>query len=399
MLSTQTDRCSDQEELPTPTIGNKVHYDSEQKGFGVRITAAGARSFILNYRVKSTGRERRYTIGGFSSWSATSARAEARRLQQEIDRGADPVGEIEQQREAPTVADLIERYKEEHFPRLRLGSQYEYSMQLKKWIEPHFGKHLKVADVGYADVDALHRKITKSEAPIAANRAISLLRGMFKLAIRWRWIEKNPATGIVRNREHRRQRYLTGEELGRLTVALAAHSDRQSANIIRMLLLTGARRGEVQSMRWQDVDTEGRWNKPAFLTKQKTAHSVPLSAPARQLLAGLDHSGDWVFPSSGASGHRRSIQKQWRKICSAAKITGVTLHDLRHSFASQLVSSGASLPLIGALLGHSNPQTTARYAHLFDDPLKRAVESVGAVIESAGKPDADNVEIKGHRRA
>ena len=387
--------------LPIPGSGNRVTYDSEQHGFGIRVTAAGARSFILNYRVKGSGRERRITIGSFPSWSTTTARAEARRLQQEIDRGADPLGEIEQQREAPTIADMIARYRDEHFPRLRPGTRYAYEMQLKKWIEPHFGKHLKVADVGFNDIDALHRKITEAESPIAANRAVSLLRGMFTLAAtRWGWIAKNPAKGIVRNREHRRQRYLTGEELGRLTIALTAHEDKQSANIIRMLLLTGARRGEVQSMRWQDV-SDGYWNKPEHLTKQKQAHSVPLSAPARQLLAGLDRSGEFVFPGSGTAGHRRSIQKQWKKICKVAEIKGVRLHDLRHSFASQLVSSGASLPLIGALLGHSNPQTTARYAHLFDDPLKKAVESVGAAIENAGKPDVADyvVEIKDGRRA
>ena len=173
----------------------------------------------------------------------------------------------------------------------------------------------------------------------------------------------------------------------RLTTALAGHPDRQAADIVRMLLLTGCRRGEALAAKWADIDLgAGTWSKPASTTKQAADHVVPLSAPARQLLsdiAGSGSAGAYVFPSHGAAGHRTTIKRNWRQITKAAEIAGLRIHDLRHSFASELASGGASLPLIGALLGHSSPVTTARYAHLYDDPQRAAVERVGAAVEAA----------------
>jgi integrase len=273
-------------------------------------------------------------------------------------------------------------------------------------IRPHFGPHAKVADVTFADVDALHRKITKTGATYAANRCIAIVSKMFSLAVRWGYRETNPAKGIERNTEYGRRRYLGSDELVRLTTALAKHPDKQAADIIRLLLLTGARRGEVLAMRWADIDVaEGIWSKPPSSTKQKEHHQVPLSAPARQLLseiskqqAGKRHVlPTYVFPGIGITGHRIELKKDWRQLTKAAQISGLRIHDLRHSYASQLVSSGASLPLIGALLGHANPSTTARYAHLAHDPLREATERVGSVITAAGKPVPPNsvVRLKG----
>jgi integrase len=383
--------------LPLPAHDNRIVYDANQHGFGVRVSAGGAKSFVLNYRVRGSGRERRFTIGGFPSWSTSAARVEARRLQQEIDRGADPLGNIEKSRAAPTMADLIARFEDEHIvPRLRPATATNYRSLINRHIAPHFGKHTKVADVTFADIDALHRKIV---GKYAANRTIATLSKMFELAKRWGMVERNPCESVERNPEQKRKRYLSGEELARLTVALAAHPDRQAANIIRMLLLTGARSGEVMGLRWDAVEA-GIWTKPASTTKQKADHVVPLSAPAQQLLAGIERTSEFVFPGMGNTGHKRDIQKSWQTICRSAGITKpLRIHDLRHSFASQLASTGASLSLIGALLGHSSPNTTARYTHLYDDPLRKAVESVGAAIENAGKPDARNVvDIKGGRR-
>jgi integrase len=221
---------------------------------------------------------------------------------------------------------------------------------------------------------------------------------MFSLAVRWRMRDSNPVRGVERNHETRRRRYLTGDELPRLVEALAAYPDPQAANIIRLLLMTGARSGEVFGMRWADIDTEqGVWTKLASSTKQKQDHTVPLSAPARMLLTEIAATqqakgktlGSWVFPSTkNPSGHVAGMERSWASILKQAGITGLRVHDLRHSFASELVSSGASLPLIGALLGHSNPNTTARYAHLFDDPMRKAVDRVGATIEAAGNGGA-----------
>jgi integrase len=214
-----------------------------------------------------------------------------------------------------------------------------------------------------------------------------VLGKMFALAIKWKMRRDNPCKGIEKNPEGKRKRYLSGDELVRLTTALIKHPDRQAANIVRLLLLTGARRGEVLAAKWDDIDlSTGTWTKPASATKQAADHVAPLSAPARQLLseiAGKEPTPEYVFPGNGAGGHRTTIKRNWRHITKAAGITGLRIHDLRHSFASQLASGGASLPLIGALLGHSNPVTTHRYAHLYDDPQRAAVERVGAEVEAA----------------
>jgi integrase len=211
---------------------------------------------------------------------------------------------------------------------------------------------------------------------------------MFSLAIKWEMRPDNPAKGIERNPEQRRDRFLSGDELARLTEALADHSEQQSANAVRLLLLTGARRGEVLSATWDQFDLEnGVWTKPSAHTKQKKDHRVPLSAPALQLLSDMNaaSTSDHLFPGKSPDVPMTEIKHFWAAVCRKAKIRDCRLHDLRHTYASILASSGLSLPIVGALLGHTQPGTTARYAHLYDDPLREATERVGAVVSAAGK--------------
>jgi integrase len=361
------------------------------------VTAAGHRSFVLNYRTRG-GRERRYTIGdagGEGGWTIGAARIRARELRRLIDGGGDPLGEIEAEREAPTVADLIERFEQEHLTRKRASTAAEYKHILDKHVGPHFGEHVKVADVTHDDIIRLHSRITKAGHPYRANAMVRVASKMFSLATRWNMRPDNPCRGIERNYESKRRRYLSGDELARLTAALAKHPDKQSANVFRLLLLTGARRGEVLAMRWADIDFGAKlWSKQASTSKQRQDHVVPLSAPTLQLLSEIRAAqsskkralGEYVFPGRGNAQHVVNVKRAWRSICKAAKISALRVHDLRHSFASQLASGGASLPLIGALLGHSNPTTTARYSHLFDDPQRKAVETVAAIIVAAGRP-------------
>jgi integrase len=385
--------------LTPPDHGNSVTYDDAVPGFGIRVTAAGARSFVLNYRVRGSGRERRFTIGGFPNWNVASARKESRRLRTVIDGGGDPLGDIQTERAEPTMSDLIQRFEEEHLPRKRPGTARTYQLLLHNHIEPHFGQHTKVADVTFADCDDLHRKITKAGSPYAANRTKAVLSVMFKLAEKWGWRAggTNPATHIESNIEESRKRYLSSDELKRLLKALAEHPNQQIANIFRVCLMTGCRRGEARSMRWRDLDLDRRddegnpkpiWTKPASSTKQKIDHVTPVPAPLRMMLTTIWNAqrgarSDWVFPSTRGDGHVIELQLDWVKLCKAAKIAGLRTHDLRHSFASQLASGGASLPFIGALLGHANPKTTARYSHLFDDPLRAAAEKVAAIHSGA----------------
>src|SRR5262245_35358317 len=383
--------------LPAPDKGNELTRDTAVKGFAACVTAADSRSFVLDYRTRA-GRQRRFTIGRFGDWSVVAAREEARKLKREIDAGGDPLGEIEAERGAATVDDLIQRFIEEHVSRKRPHTQYDYKNVIERHIRPAIGR-MKVTEVAWADIDALHRKITKAGRTTQANRAVAIASKMFSLAIRWKMRADSPAKGIERNAEHKRTRYPTPAELKRLTGALDEHHDQQAADIFRLCSFTGCRVGEALSARWDCIDlSAGIWTKPGSTTKQKTTHIAPLSAPARQLLAALRKrtNSEYVFPADSAPGHRVAVQKSWLALCRAARITGLRIHDLRHGFASQLVSSGASLPLVASLLGHANVQTSARYSHLYDDPQRAAVERVGAIL--VGKKTADVVPLSKRAR-
>ncbi|MGZ5915078.1 MAG: tyrosine-type recombinase/integrase [Hyphomicrobium sp.] len=396
--------------LPAPDKGKKIYPDDEVAGLGVRVTAAGARSYVLRY-VTRAGRERTYTIGDIGDWRATAARADARRLRQIVDQGGDPMADIEAERAAPTVADLIARFEQEHLPYLRPSSRADYRRMIANHIRPHFGAHLKVSDVRFEDVQRLHDRITGAGHLHRANRVIAVVSKMFALAAHWRMRADNPARGVKRHYESKRTRYLDSEhELPRLLTALAEHEDQQAADIVRLALLSGARRGEILSARWADLDlSRGTWIKPGSTTKQKTTHIAPLSAAARQLLSEIadryarEHPrqplGTFVFPSRQSGvGHVTELKRPWRAITKAAGIEGLRFHDLRHSFASFLASGGASLPLIGSLLGHSNPVTTHRYTHLADTPQRAAVDRVAAIIDAAGRlPPADVTPLKPKR--
>jgi integrase len=369
--------------LTRPARGSCITYDNAVgddprktvSGFGARITARGHVAFVLNYR--AAGIERRLTIGSYPTWAVARARKRARELRLRIDQGEDPLAERQAERTAPTMRDLAQRYREEYAPRKR-SRRDDYQM-LDKWVLPALGEK-RVADVRYADIVSLHAKITKAGSPIRANRCAALLSKMFALSIRWQWRDDNPARAIERNPENPRNRYLTGDELERLVAALSAYPNQQATSAVRLLLLTGSRRMEVLSARWTEFDFEkGNWRKPSAHTKTKRDHVVPLSAPALQLLASMPRTGPYVFPGRGED-HLRDIKTPWAQLCKAANIEGLRLHDLRHSFASILVSSGASLPLIGALLGHVQPGTTQRYSHLFDEAQRAATERVAAVI-------------------
>jgi integrase len=388
--------------LPRPATGNRVYYDAANSrgngwvpGFGCRVTAAGARAFILSYRTKE-GRSRRLTIGSWPVWSLTAARDEAAKLKRKIDGGEDPLGVIRAGRLAPTVADLCDRVTEEFIPKKRPATQRDYRRMIEQEIIPSIGS-TKVGDVTFADVDRLHRRISR-RAPHSANRCLALVSKMMSLAVRWQYRLDNPCRGVEKNPEPKRERYLSADELARLGAALAKHKDKAAANIFRLLLVTGARRGEVQAARWADFDLEtGTWVKPASSTKQGKLHRIPLNGPAQLLLADLRKTAadgaEYLFPGR-FGGHRVELKMDWAAVRKAARLKDLRIHDLRHSFVSVLAGSGHSLPVIGALLGHSQPATTARYAHLADDPLRKASQVAGSIITAGSKPGAKVVSIK-----
>jgi integrase len=375
----------------------RIVWDSDVKGFGCRVSSGGAKAFVVDYRRRADGLQRRATIGAFPDWSAAAAREQAKRIKRDVDLGADPVGEQAAQRAAPTVAELCVRFDEEHVAKLAPHTQRDYRAILRNEIVPALGR-LKVAAVEFSHVERLHTALSR-RAPILANRVWQVASKMFALAVKWKLRVDNPCRGVVRNREHLRRRYLKPDELVRLTTALAKEPNQRVADVFRLLLLTGARKGEVLSATWDQFDlAAGKWTKPPTSTKQRREHIVPLSAPARQLLDRLHGHRDgspWLFPGRDGGKPREDLKYAWQRICDAAGITGLRVHDLRHSHASFLVSAGFSLPTIGALLGHTSPETTARYAHLLDDPLRQAVERVGAIVEPGDS--AEIVPLPGAR--
>jgi integrase len=366
--------------LQPPARSNRITYDTVVKGFGARITAGGARSFVLNYR--AGGRERRLTIGAYPDWSVAAAREEAKRLKRKINIGHDPMKVRHTDRAAPTVADLAKRYIEEHAIHKVARAQADDSSMLNKLVLPTIGR-IKVQDVRRDDIDQLHRHVSRTR-PIRANRMAQLLSKLFSLAVRWEYRLDNPVHGLRRNPEPKRDRYLAADELQRLMAALNEHPNRQSANVIRLLLLTGARRGEVLSATWNQLDLEtGIWIKPSAHTKQKKEHRIPLSAGAIQLLTQMqakDVSSDYLFPGKNPKEPLKEIKRFWASICRRAELENFRIHDLRHTYASILASAGLSLPVIGALLGHTQPNTTDRYSHFYDDPLRQATERVHSVL-------------------
>ncbi len=374
--------------LPAPAGGNKITYDEIVAGFGLRVTAAGAKSFVLNYRINR--RERRYTIGAWPDWTVAAAREEAKRRKRQVDLGEDPLGRRIAAREAPTMVNLCDDYLERHAPTKRTGG--EDRRKIERLIKPRLGRRL-VAEVTMRDIEDFHR--SKKATPNQANRYLALLSKMFSLAIKWEWRVNNPCQGIEKFPEEKRQRYLTADEISRLIEALAEYPHQTSVNAIRLLMLTGARRGEVLKATWDQFDLDrGEWLKPSSHTKTKLTHRVPLSPPAIELLTRIKSEGlgDYVFPGKVADKPLTDVKRCWAAVCKKAELEGVRVHDLRHTYASILASSGRSLLVIGRLLGHTQPGTTSRYAHLYDDPLREATSRVAAFYDGvAGNGESGEV--------
>jgi integrase len=385
--------------LPLPAKGTARVWDAPDpnnprkpflSGYGVRLSSGGKRSLILYYRTKGPSRaERLLTIGEWPTWSVEAGRSEALDLKRRIARDhADPVKERRDGANAPDMAKLCDRFLAEYVPAKRPSTQREYRSLIELYIRPALGRKL-VAGVDADDIVRLHGKVSE-RSKYQANRVVGVCSRMFVLAIRWRWRETNPAVGIEHNPETKRKRYLTPDELKRLTDALAGYENQGVANLFRLLLLTGARAGETMSARWSQFDFHRNvWIKPGSATKQRREHETPLSDQVLNLLRSMrkDAPDDavFLFPGHGPRGHRSMLGRAWNRICKAAGIPrsgpqALRIHDLRHSYASFMVSAGFSLPVVGAMLGHSQPMTTARYAHLLDDPLREAANKVGALM-------------------
>jgi integrase len=386
------------EAVPPPAVGHLVVWDTKLPGFAVRVSLKGRRTYFVHRRLKS-GRQVKVTIGRHGTpFTCEQARARAKELLGDIAAGRDPSAPRrearkaeKERREAPTVAELCATYLEEHARPYKRASSLESDVRIiERHIRPRIGQML-VADVTSSTIRQVHREITRAGHPIAANRTVSLLSKVFNFALAepdvWRLI-RNPAQRLPRNGENRRERFLSPEEIGRLSAALRARWDEPAAKAIALLLITGARRGELLNATWDQIDFErGRWTKPSAHTKQKKLHIVPLSPPAVRVLTEMPMREGYIFGPALVW----RLRDNWEAVRDEAGLKGVRLHDLRHSYASILAGAGLSLVMIGQLLGHTQPTTTARYAHLLDDQLRAATGRVGSLWEAVSQGDTASI--------
>ena len=375
-----------------------VFWDRELMGFGVRVYPSGSRYYVVQSR--GPDGQKRVTVGRHGVISADQARRRAAQIINRIKAGEEPVPEPLPVKLAgrPTVAELAARYLEEHvLVRCKPSTARTHRQIVGKHLLPELGK-LPAAAVGREHVTALHYKLRHT--PATANMVIAVLSQMIKRGEDWGLIPEggNPCRFVVKYRARRHERFLTEEEFRRLgrvlgTLEAAGRVPVHAAAAIRLLMLTGCRRNEILTLRWEDVHLEV--NELRLRDSKTGPRAVPLSPAAVKVIAGLPRAAGnpWVIAGRRPGARLSDFNSHWYRVRSRAGLEDVRLHDLRHSFASRALALGESLPMIGKLLGHTKIQTTARYAHLARDSIHvsaaRVAASIGAdILPATLVPDA-----------
>ena len=393
-------------------------WDADLKGFGLKVLPSGAKTYFVWYRA-GEGRaaaRREYTIARHGEVTPEQARQEAAKVLSRVRLGEDPQRNRSRARQDMTMAALCDLYLAEGVATKKASTVATDRSRIKAHIKPLMGRK-PVPSVTSADVErfladvaagktAVARKPTRMAAKKAksadrrrrtdpaasggrgtATRTVGLLGAIFTFAQRQGLRADNPVRGVARFKDRQSQRYLKADELGRLANALSA-AERAGANVhgvtvIRLLAFTGARKSEIEGLRWSEVDLDHGCLR---LADSKIGFRiVPLGPPALACLQAIqrDEDSPHVFPSQGGEAHYIGTPRIWKRVREAAGLTGVRLHDLRHTYASFGVASGLSLPLIAAILGHRDVKTTQQYAHLADDPVKAAAGKTATAVFDA----------------
>lgn len=381
--------------LPRPESGRPIVYDSHTPGFAVRLTPNGVRTFVL-YR-KIGGRPQIITIGRFPTISVKQARQIAEEMNGAIAHGDNPQEVKREKREELTLGDLFDDYKKKHGQvHLRPVTLKEYEGLYDRSLKPWANR--KLSEITRRDVQNLHMQTGRNRGPYSANRLLALVHLLFNQA-GYRESD-NPAKGVRRFHEVKRKRFLQPDELPLLFQAMNADPDSAIRDYVLLSLLTGARKGNVLTAKWVEIDLDAAtWTIPGDKAKGHEPMEIPLHEEAVTLLeARKELVGDspFVFPGPGKHGHIINVQKPWKRILKRAGIADLRLHDLRRSLGSWQAARGASLTVIGKSLGHRNVTTTAIYSRLNLDPVRESVNGAVNDMLAAGrvKEPAKVVEFK-----
>lgn len=357
-------------------------WDEELKGFGLRVYPSGRKMYLAQFR--AGGRLRRVNVGLHGALTPDDARTEAMKHLSTVRLGGDPAAERDRRKASPTMKEFGQRFLDEHVAsHCKPTTQAEYKRSVELFINPKLGTH-RIIDVTRADVVELHQSLKAT--PYQANRTLGILSVMFTIAHTWgvRTDGMNPCWKVKRYKEEKRERYLAPDELARLGKVLReSNSEREAVNCIRLLLLTGCRLSEIQKLKWEHVDLNaGVLRLPDSKTGAKL---VAIGKAAIDVFKSIGRvkGNPYVITGQVEGQHLSDMQRPWRRLRKRAGLDDLRIHDLRHSFASDALQLGEDLPMIGKLLGHTQVQTTARYAHLKTDPIRAAADKVADAIASA----------------
>lgn len=365
-----------------PTDKEFFLWDEELKGFGLRVYPSGRKMYLAQFR--AGGRLRRVNIGLHGAMTPDLARTEAMKYLSQVRLGADPAGERDRRKASPTMKEFGQRFLDEHVAsHCKPSTQAEYKRSVELFINPKLGSH-RIIDVTRADVVEMHQSLKAT--PYQANRTLGVLSIMFSVAHTWgvRTDGMNPCWKVKRYKEVKRERYLTPDELARLGKVLRETSaESEAAFCIQLLLLTGCRLGEIQKLKWEYVDLDaGLLRLP---DSKSGAKLVAIGQAVVDVFKTIPKvkGNPYVITGAIKGQHLTDMQKPWRRLRKRAGLDDLRIHDLRHSFASDALQLGQDLTMIGRLLGHTQVQTTARYAHLKTDPIRAAANKVSEAIALA----------------
>lgn len=376
--------------LEPPARGRRHVYDTRCPGLTLCVTPAGTKTFYLYRRVQ--GRPQRTHLGRFPGMTVEQARKRAAVLNAEIAEGGDPQQRKRRLREEVTLGELFEHYMETH-AKVHKRSWQEDERLFRQFLAPW--AHRRASSVTRSMVQALHAKVGRDNGRYSANRLLALLSTVFNKTADAHAGLANPTTGITRFREESRDRFMDGEEVARFFKALAEEPNPLYRDFFVVCLLTGARRRNVQAMRWSDADLDrGIWRVSGAESKSGQPLVVVLPEPVVVLLRSRRAQVDsqYVFPARSRSGHLVEPRFAWLRILERAGLEELRIHDLRRTLGSWQAANGTSLPIIGRALGHRDPNTTSVYARLNLDPVRAAVDAAARAMLTAAAnllPEAD----------